>query len=385
MLFAIMSICVYTLDYNSILSNITYIGYDPKAYFSKFSELKYFHPYAGKFRHPFVSVIFLPFTIIFWLIGVLFSEPVKIFSMMLLFNLITATIVLVLYKYFVSVIKIQKRIAFLLCLLYISFGHIMLLISFPEIFQISVLGLLILVYITTDNQLNGVKVSLLTNIFLFCFITGTTVSNGMKCVVAQLFQKASYKSKFRSICWSGGICFGIIVVSILCSTAVYFYFNKSLPDNEPILKYLQPLTTNNVFHKFLFEPILFHDYSNFTSLIQTEIYYSSNYHLSIVIGFFIALLVCIFLCLKESPVLLLLSFFGIDILIHIICKFGINEAHIYSPHWLFIIPLLIGCFYKWVEQRKKNIAILNFILVFFLINFLFLNGLRMFNFFTNYN
>ena len=45
---------------------------------------------------------------------------------------------------------------------------------------------------------------------------------------------------------------------------------------------------------------------------------------------------------KTELMKLLLSLFSIDILIHIICGFGINEIYIYSPHYLFIITLAIG-------------------------------------------
>lgn len=39
---------------------------------------------------------------------------------------------------------------------------------------------------------------------------------------------------------------------------------------------------------------------------------------------------------------LALSFFGFDMLIHFVLGFGLNEAYIMSPHWLFIITIAIG-------------------------------------------
>lgn len=43
---------------------------------------------------------------------------------------------------------------------------------------------------------------------------------------------------------------------------------------------------------------------------------------------------------------LAMSFFGFDMLIHLVLGFGLNEAYIMSPHWLFIITIAIGYLVK---------------------------------------
>lgn len=37
-----------------------------------------------------------------------------------------------------------------------------------------------------------------------------------------------------------------------------------------------------------------------------------------------------------------MSYFGFDMIIHLVLGFGINEIYIMSPHWLFVIPVAIG-------------------------------------------
>ncbi len=47
-----------------------------------------------------------------------------------------------------------------------------------------------------------------------------------------------------------------------------------------------------------------------------------------------------------------MSFFAFDLLIHLVMGFGINEIYIMSPHWLFIISIVIGYLFKMLKGKK---------------------------------
>ncbi len=50
-----------------------------------------------------------------------------------------------------------------------------------------------------------------------------------------------------------------------------------------------------------------------------------------------------------------LSFFGFDMLIHMVAGFGINEIYIMSPHWLFVIPMAIAFFVNGIKGTNRKV------------------------------
>ncbi|KXB81925.1 hypothetical protein HMPREF3034_01811 [Prevotella sp. DNF00663] len=48
---------------------------------------------------------------------------------------------------------------------------------------------------------------------------------------------------------------------------------------------------------------------------------------------------------------LAVSFFALDMMIHMALGFGINEVYIMSPHWAFVFPIVLACLVKGVPRR----------------------------------
>ena len=51
--------------------------------------------------------------------------------------------------------------------------------------------------------------------------------------------------------------------------------------------------------------------------------------------------------LRDSTILIrnLLAFFSVDVLLHLVVGWGMSEPWVFAPHWIFIIPIIIGkCF-----------------------------------------
>ena len=58
-------------------------------------------------------------------------------------------------------------------------------------------------------------------------------------------------------------------------------------------------------------------------------------------------------CGRRSRFLwLALSFFGFDMVIHLVLGFGLNEVYIMSPHWLFILPIAMAYLVKQLEDSR---------------------------------
>ena len=67
-------------------------------------------------------------------------------------------------------------------------------------------------------------------------------------------------------------------------------------------------------------------------------------------------------CGRRSRFLwLALSFFGFDMMIHLVLGFGINEIFIMAPHWLFVLPLSVAYAFhatKGGQHKALQLAVL---------------------------
>ena len=60
---------------------------------------------------------------------------------------------------------------------------------------------------------------------------------------------------------------------------------------------------------------------------------------------------------------LALSFFGFDLLLHVILGFGINEVYIMGAHWLFVLPLAMGYAFKACAESRVRLWALRSLVV----------------------
>ena len=100
------------------------------------------------------------------------------------------------------------------------------------------------------------------------------------------------------------------------------------------------------------------------------VFVSYNWFFNYVIEAFIVLL---FLCGiwagKRSKLMwMTLSFFALDMILHIGLGFGINEVYIMTAHWAYVIPLCIGFLIKSTSGRKRTaITLFTALIAFYLI------------------
>ena len=88
----------------------------------------------------------------------------------------------------------------------------------------------------------------------------------------------------------------------------------------------------------------------------TEVTYSSwvNYAIEavIVLMFFGGIV-----CGRNDRILqMLLSWFAIDLTIHVVLGFGLNEVAINGGHWMFIIPVAVACLLRKLRGRQAECA-----------------------------
>jgi len=347
------------------------LNYDVYMWVDRLSKPEYFVPYRAGIRHPYLTLLLIPVILIAILLKIASGKlALHVLFFFLLYNVITALSNTMVYKYCSALLKLSKIRALLITLLFSLFAHNLILSFLPETFPLSMFGLLIMVYITTDSILNKKEIPLVSNIILFCFISGVTISNSMKCVVAQLFQSIKpFRKKVEVILKSGLICLGLCIFSVAVAYVIQIILYGKWMMGNNTAEFISSMHGVNIFHEFFFEPLLFHHNYNFFSIETVKpLLYFNVFPEVTAIMFYVLILFSLLANIKEKSVLLLLAMFSVDILIHIVFGFGIHDSYIYCMHWFFICPLIIAFMYKKIRYAKIKTGI-DILLIFFIIAF----------------
>jgi hypothetical protein len=62
---------------------------------------------------------------------------------------------------------------------------------------------------------------------------------------------------------------------------------------------------------------------------------------------------------RSSLMLLPLSWFAFDMLMHMVLGFGINEVYIMTAHWAFVIPVAVAFLLRGLRPVPRRIASLS--------------------------
>lgn len=349
---------LFWFKYGDTFPSTDLLDYDVEGYSVFFSKIQRLTPLSGSDRHPLLAVIISPLIILGYVINLFFKGLALQFLLgIVFFNVIAALSITIVYKYCVNLIKISKIQSLIICLLFAFFAHVLLLSFIPESFPLSMLGLLLLAYLTTDSLLNHKKIPIITNVILFAYVAGVTVTNGLKCVIAQLFQNGDFKYKLKSILVSGLTTATLILISFVISYISSLLILGEFKLIRQISLYIFSGETHIISEMF-FEPILFHQYHTFWGEFREEVFAYNTIFPTIANIIFYAVVICaIVVNIRKREVLFLLSLFGADVFFHLICGFGIDNLHIYCLHWIFIFPLLIGWLYKEINNSKIKIGL----------------------------
>ena len=57
---------------------------------------------------------------------------------------------------------------------------------------------------------------------------------------------------------------------------------------------------------------------------------------------------------KSKYLWLVMSYFGLDMMLHIGLGFGLNEVYIMAGHWIYAIPIAIGFLLKQKRQQQTR-------------------------------
>lgn len=341
-------------------------------------------------RHPLFVVVLLP---LFWL-NRLIMPPTEFNAAVLLMGalLVAADVwgAVLMHRLLRDVVEVRRVDAALLTALFYGFAHVMIATMVPDHFALSLPLLLLTLLIAGRKLKEGKPMKLWQSALLFFLTAGVTLTNGVKVALAAWFVNGRKVFSWRSI--------AAFVVPTLLLGAIYVWQQdaivapqerkikrieaavakkdpariaklnehndfvkqqngEALTKNVPLLEW-SDITTDrwqSAVDNLFGESLQLHRDYLLEDVQQTRpvfVQYRSALNYVVEALLVVLLAVGAWTARREKFFLIVLAWFGFDMLMHMGFGFGLNEVYIMTAHWAFIIPIAAG----YILRRCNSMA-----------------------------
>ncbi len=361
----------------SIFNNQLHLsGYDPYPYMS----ISKWDVYYDMYRHPIFSLLFYPLSLLNGGLMTLTHRNCAMFIMAFFTILASVYGLLFAYRIFRRLLDMGKFDSHLLAILLYSFAAVFTSAMSPDHFIFSMFLLLMTLLICGTHFKEHTQPKWYTMAILYFVTAGITLSNGIKTLISTWFSygKATFRLKHVLLI----LLFPTLLMVGLSYWQEQAFFiprhekgariaeQKAAKDSTFVLKgkeiaakmekiqgkpiedskFLKwsDLTTSRtdaLVENLFGESIILHQDNLLGDIfLGRPIVVRYKWTINYVIEGIIVLLFLggIFVSFRKKLMLMLLSWFGYDLLLHFGLGFGLNEVYIMGCHWLFIIPVAIG-------------------------------------------
>lgn len=302
-----------------------------------------------------------------------------------------------LYRIFREVIELGKWASHALTLLFFSFSYVMVSAIVPDHFVISMLLLILALYVSGRRMKNHHDFKIWQSVLYFLLTAGTSLNNGLKIFFSALFVNGKRffhpKHLLLAVILPAGLLWGF------CHWEYRTYVwpnemarkeakaKKEAAKKDSIQKAKQlakekakkkrgpkqgaPLTkvgfmswtdistsrTESVVENLMGESIQLHpDYLLGDELRHRPMIVKYRYWWNYAVEGIISLLFLagIWYGRKSKYLWLVLSYFALDMVLHIGLGFGINEVYIMTAHWIYALPIAMGFLVKNAPIRFRK-------------------------------
>lgn len=328
-------------------------------------------------RHPLFVALLLP---MYWINHWLMPQTEFNFAVFLMATLLIVADVwgaVLLHRILRDIVGVKSGDATLLTALFYGFAHVMTAAIVPDHFALS-LPLLLLGLLMTGRHLQcGTRFTWLQQALLFFLTAGVTLTNGVKIALAAWMVNGKKVFSWKSIL--------SFVVPTLLLGAVFVWQQEAiikpqeqrikhieaavakkdparierlkthdafvkkqngeaLTKDVPLLEWSDMTTsrTRSVVDNLFGESLQFHKDHLMEDVQQTRpVFVSYGSVLSYVVEALIVLLLIAgaWVARRQRFFLIVATWFGFDMLMHLGFGFGLNEVYIMTAHWAFIIPI----------------------------------------------
>lgn len=302
-----------------------------------------------------------------------------------------------LYRIFREVIELGKWASHALTLLFFSFGYVMVSAIVPDHFVISMLLLILALYVSGRRMKNHHDFKIWQSVLYFLLTAGTSLNNGLKIFFSALFVNGKRFFRPKHLLLAVILPAGLLWGFCHWEYRTYVWPNemarkeakakKEAAKKDSIQKAKQlakekakkkrgpkqgtPLTkvgfmswtdistsrTESVLENLMGESIQLHsDYLLGDELRHRPMIVKYRYWWNYAVEGAISLLflVGIWYGRKSKYLWLVLSYFALDMVLHIGLGFGINEVYIMTAHWIYALPIAMGFLVKNAPIRFRK-------------------------------
>lgn len=341
-------------------------------------------------RHPLFVVLLLP---LFWLNRLIMPPTEFNAAVLLMAALLVAADVwgaVLMHRLLRDVVEVRRVDAALLTALFYGFAHVMIATMVPDHFALSLPLLLLTLLIAGRKLKEGKPMKLWQSALLFFLTAGVTLTNGVKVALAAWFVNGRKVFSWRSI--------ASFVVPTLLLGAIYVWQQdaivapqerkikrieaavakkdpariaklnehndfvkqqngEALTTNVPLLEW-SDITTDrwqSAVDNLFGESLQLHRDYLLEDVQQTRpvfVQYRSALNYVVEALLVVLLAVGAWTARREKFFLMVLAWFGFDMLMHMGFGFGLNEVYIMTAHWAFIIPIAAG----YILRRSNSMA-----------------------------
>lgn len=331
-------------------------------------------------RHPLFVVLLLP---LFGLNRLIMPPTEFNAAVLLMAALLVAADVwgaVLMHRLLRDVVEVRRVDAALLTALFYGFAHVMIATMVPDHFALSLPLLLLTLLIAGRKLKEGKPMKLWQSALLFFLTAGVTLTNGVKVALAAWFAGGRKVFAWRSI--------AAFVVPTLLLGAIYVWQQDAIvaPQERKIKRIeaavakkdparIAKLKEHNDFVKqqngeAMTKTVPLLEWSDITTdrwqsavdnLFGESLQLHRDYLLEDVqqtrpvfvqyrsaLNYVVEALLVVLLAVgawtarREKFFLMVLAWFGFDMLMHMGFGFGLNEVYIMTAHWAFIIPIAAG-------------------------------------------
>ncbi len=389
-------------------------GFDPITYHTLSDWEVRYNPY----RHPLLAFfMYVPYLVNKGLMA-LTGINCAIFIVALMMSFFALYAQLFLYRILREVVGNTQREATILTFLFFSFAYIMLSSFMPDHFIISMFLLLLVLYISGRKIKQGKALTIWQTIACFFFTAGTSLNNGLKVFLSGLFVNGKRFFRIRYMLFAvlipAALIWGFsrfeyrvfVLPGELQRHEMKAKLKKIKAQRELVAKKaqqeaaqkdsLQGKTSQHKtaqakkadakpHHQWTGTPIMGGEFMRWTdistsrvdaaveSLFGESIQLHEDYLLGDVMkqrpiivkynhwynyaveAVVVALFVIGVWCGRRSRFLwLVMSYFMMDMLLHMGLGFGINEVYIMTAHWAYALPIAIGFLFRGIGSNAKR-------------------------------
>ncbi len=343
-------------------------------------------------RHPLFAVILYPFYLINQGLMKMGNTNYAMIFMAILLLVCAYYSFVFIYRVFREVIGTSRFDSTLLSFMLYSFGMVMVSMLVPDHFCWSLFLLTMTLYLAGMAIKEHRRMSPWLAGVLAFFTGGVTLSNIAKTYLAAWFVNGKKVFSPKSI-----VVLGVPAV-LLVGIAYFIYTDIREPQfaadkrievktyakdslrqkndsihhawvmahtGEPMKKEgfwkwtdMSTSRSDALIHNMFGESIQLHDsYLLDDMCVNRPTVVKYNYALNYIVEGIVALLFVlgIVVAIRHKFFLLVLSWLGLDIVIHFVMGFGLNEMYIMACHWIFIIPIAIAYLMKSLAPSKQTI------------------------------